>query len=194
MIVTCPGCTKRYSVPLETIGTGKMVRCTTCGAVWQQCPIDAKEEKKRHAIHLIQWTFFYFVVFVSILTFVFSRNLLIKIWPAIGDFYECIAPVDNHKKSDFVLKNVAPVFMKKHGILYVQLRGELINTSSEVKSVPNIVISLKNEEDTAKTYKHVWTHELAYEKLLPYQHIVFETEPQPIPFNNLLCSIQLNFM
>lgn len=38
MIVSCPRCTTRYDVPIDTLGEGRVVRCTRCRHEWLEKP------------------------------------------------------------------------------------------------------------------------------------------------------------
>ena len=39
MIITCPNCSTRYSLPQDKIKPGgQKVRCAKCGTVWHQAP------------------------------------------------------------------------------------------------------------------------------------------------------------
>lgn len=192
MIVKCPNCSCKYVVPDDAIGTGKLVRCTVCSTTWQQLPVDLARIKRSKALNFIRWAFFYTCVLASLLTLCFAKDQLIKIWPPVEDFYAMISAgiSGEFNKNDLITKDVSPIFIRRNGKLLLSLKGEILNKSSEVISVPNMVISLKNESEQDKKYEHVWTHELAYKKLLPNQKVIFETEPQPVPFCNLICEIK----
>jgi hypothetical protein len=77
------------------------------------------------------------------------------------------------------------------------LKGELMNVSNEVQSLPGLMFSLKDDglvSPERPPYKKIWTHDLMYKKLLPNQKVIFETELQSIPYNNLICDIKLDAM
>ncbi|MDR2724420.1 MAG: zinc-ribbon domain-containing protein [Holosporaceae bacterium] len=195
MIVVCPSCSCKYFVQTDVIGKEKLVRCSICGATWQQIAIDEAVEKRRHVFNLIKWTFFGFVVFVTIFSLFFAPNSIIKIWPPVVDFYETLGIQEESRKL-FVIQNLSNFFVVRNNILYMGLRGELVNTSDAVKSLTSITISLKNDENVAKDFpfKKVWTHSLTHKKLLPNQKVVFETELQSVPYNNLICDIKLDYL
>lgn len=196
MIVTCPNCFSKYVVRPESLGAGKLVRCAVCGTVWQQAPIDEKKLKKARIISIVQWTFFYAVVFTSISLLILGRDFIVAHWPASESFYERINSYGaGLANNTFSLDNVSYFFVRKDGDLYIGLRGELCNTSMEVRSVPSITITLRNDpEITEESFKKVWIHKLQYEKLLPAQKVLFETKLQRVSCNNLLCDIKLNFL
>jgi hypothetical protein len=162
-----------------------------CGATWQQS-VD-NEEKRRHFFDLAKWTFFWFVVFITISTLFFAKNDVMKTWPSSAIFYEAIGMQTNSRKT-FVIQNLSNFFVMKNNTLYMGLKGELINLSNEVKVLPSITISLKDDEYVQKdsSYRKIWTHNLSYKKLLPNQKIMFETELQSVPCNNLICDIALD--
>ncbi len=195
MIVTCPMCKSKYSVQIEAIGDGKFVRCSMCGATWQQTPVDVACEKKRRVLYIIKWTCFWFAVFVSIFSLFFAKEAVLKIWPSSVVFYEKIGMVPANKKA-FVIQKVSNFFVHKDGKLYMGLRGEIINVSDEVQPLAGITISLKNDEKVpdGTEYKKIWTHDLNCKKFLPNQKVAFETELQSVPYNNLICDIELNVL
>ena len=196
MIVTCPMCHSRYSVQPDAIGSGKFVRCAMCGATWQQSPIDEAEEKKRRVMDLIKWTCFWFVVFISVFSLFFAKDAVVKIWPASSSFYNAIGMASNNDSKAFVVQKISNFFVCRNGKLYMGLRGEVLNVSNEVYPLAGITISLRDDETVKKTtpYKRVWVHELSYKKILPNQRITFETELQHVPYNNLVCDIELNIL
>ena len=195
MIVTCPMCQSKYSVQIEAIGNGKFVRCAMCGATWQQAPVNRMCERKQRVFDLIKWTCFWFAVFISVFSLFFAKNAVMKIWPASASFYETVGMIPKDKKA-FVIQKVSNFFVRKDGKLYMGLRGEIVNVSEEVQPLAGITISLKNDEqaESGHEYKKMWTHNLAYKKFLPNQKVVFETELQSVPCNNLICDIELNVL
>jgi hypothetical protein len=85
--------------------------------------------------------------------------------------------------------------VRKSDKLYMGLKGELINVSNDVQIMPSLVISLKSDDQTSKApYRKVWTHDLMYNKLLPNQKVLFETELQSVPCNNLICDIKMDVL
>ncbi|MDR2681587.1 MAG: zinc-ribbon domain-containing protein [Holosporaceae bacterium] len=196
MIVICPGCHCKYSVQADAIGESKMVRCALCSTTWQQSSIDESAlRQKNHVVHVIKWTFFWFTVFVSLFSLFFTKNVIIKIWPPAVCFYDFLGLDSQDTKKMFVIQNVSNFFVQKNHKLYMGLKGELINASNDVQVMPSLIISLKNDEKSSKSsYRKVWTHDLMYNKLLPNQKVVFETELQSVPYNNLICDIKLDVL
>jgi predicted Zn finger-like uncharacterized protein len=191
MIVVCPTCFCKYSVQAEAIGKEKLVRCSMCGATWQQSACGELEGKKQRVLDIINWTFFWSVVFIATLSLFFAKRELIRIWPPVADFYEMMR---NESKKAFVVQNMSNFFVMKKGALYMGLKGELVNISDEAKPLPSLTISLKDDDNVKKdsSYKKTWTHDLTYKKLLPNQKVTFETELRSVPCNNLICDIKLD--
>jgi len=194
MIVVCPNCSCRYSVQADAIGKEKIVRCAMCGTTWQQSANEKYLEKRERVSDLIKWSFFGFVVFFTVFSLFFAKNFAIKIWPPVIDFYELVGIKNDSSKKVFVLQNISNFFIMKKDVLYMGLKGELVNISNEVRVLPRITVSLKDDESTAKDskYKKIWTHNMTYKKLLPNQRVAFETEMQSVPYNNLICDIKLD--
>lgn len=198
MIVTCPTCHNKYSVQSEAIGGGKLVRCAVCSTMWQHSVIDESIEKKQHVTYLIKWTFFWFIVFVFLFSLFFAKNAMIKIWQPVSAFYDVLGINPINQKKTFTIQNISNFFVQKKDKLYMGLRGELINISDEVQLLPGLTISLRDDYSAAKNkttpYKKSWTHDMIYKKLLPNQKVMFETEIQSIPYNNLICDIKLDIL
>ncbi|MDR2646340.1 MAG: zinc-ribbon domain-containing protein [Holosporaceae bacterium] len=195
MIVVCPSCFCKYFVQTDTIAKEKLVRCAMCGATWQPLPYNESAEKRLRVFNIIKWIFFWFVIFVTVFPLFFAPGSIIKIWPSIADFYRVVGMYDGSGKS-LVIQNLSNFFVTRNNVLYMGLKGELINTSDSVKSLASITISLKDDDATNKNsrYRKEWTHNLTYKKLLPNQKVVFETELQSVPCNNLICDIKLDSM
>jgi predicted Zn finger-like uncharacterized protein len=199
MIVTCPGCDSKYFVQTEAIGGGKMVRCAICSTTWQQVATDEAADRKFHTHHIIKWTFFWFTVFVSIFSLFFTSGIVLKIWPPAACFYDLIGVNHQDAKKMISIQNISNFFVQKNGKLYMGLKGELTNISGDVQVLPSLTISLRNDEYIDEkihrsAYQKIWTHDLMYNKLLPNQKVVFETELQSVPCNNLICDIRLNVL
>jgi hypothetical protein len=182
----------------EAIGNGKMVRCAICSITWQQAATDETADRKSHVQHVIKWTFFWFTVFVSLFSLFFTKSIILQVWPPAVCFYDLVDISRQDIKRMLSIQNISNFFMQKNGKLYMGLRGELTNISGDVQVLPSLTISLRSDEsDEKKTlvpYNKVWKHDLMYNKLLPNQKIVFETELQSVPYNNLICDIKLNVL
>jgi len=190
MIVVCPNCSSKYSVPADVIGVGKLVRCAVCGTTWQQTPV---EEKRSDEISsLLKSTFYWFSVFIILFSILFAPKTVSKYWPASISFYKLIGIDKSLDQNAFSIKNVSNFFVKRNGKLYMGIKGELWNISNEVQMVPKLVIKLRNDNTLNPAFQTSWTHELTYKKLLPNQKIIFETDLKSVPYTNLICDIKLN--
>ncbi|MDR3180258.1 MAG: zinc-ribbon domain-containing protein [Holosporaceae bacterium] len=195
MVVTCPGCHCKYSVQPNVIGDSKMVRCALCSTTWQQDFVDESALNKKNHVEHIKWILFWFTVFVSLFSLFFTKNIVIKIWPPAICFYDFFGIGPHDTKKMFAIQNVSNFFVRKNNKLYMGLKGELINVSNDVQIMPSLVISLKNDDQASKVpYRKVWTHDLMYNKLLPNQKVLFETELQSVPYNDLICDIKLDVL
>ncbi len=190
MIVVCPSCSSKYSVPADVIGAGKLVRCAVCGTTWQQTSV---EEKGSNEIsELLKSTFYWFSVFIVLFSILFAPKTVSKYWPASISFYKLIGINKSLDQNAFSIKNISNFFVKRNGKLYMGIKGELWNISNEVQMVPKLVIKLKNDDTLNPAFQTSWTHELTYKKLLPNQKIIFETDLKSVPYTNLICDVKLN--
>ena len=190
MIVVCPSCSSKYSVPADAIGIGKLVRCAVCGTTWQQSPV--AEKKSNEIAELLKSTFFWFTVFITLFSVLFAPKTVSKYWPASASFYKLIGVDKSFGRNTFSIKNVSNFFVKRNGKLYMGIKGELCNISNEVQMVPKLIIRLKNDDSLNSKFQTSWVHELTYKKLLPNQKIIFETDLKSVPYTNLICDIKLN--
>lgn len=190
MIVICPNCSSKYSVPADAIGVGKLVRCAMCGTTWQQTPIKKKNSGDIHK--LVESTFYWFVVFITLFSILFAPKTVSKYWPASTSFYKIIGLDKSLSKDAFSIKNVSNFFVNRNGQLYMGIKGKLCNVSNEVQMVPKLVIKLRGNNSRNSKFEASWTHELTYKKLLPNQEIIFETDLKSVPRTNLVCDIKLN--
>ncbi|GHT97102.1 hypothetical protein FACS1894126_0410 [Alphaproteobacteria bacterium] len=161
--------------------------------------IDESIDKRDRVTHIIKWAFFWFSVLAFLFSLFFTKNIAMKIWPPVTCFYDFLGinPLDT--KKTFVIKNMSTFFKKRSGKLYMGLKGELVNGSNDVQIMPSLVISLKNDDSEPGgapkvPYRKVWIHDLMYNKLLPNQKVVFETEMQSVPYNNLICDVNLDVL
>lgn len=202
MIVTCPSCQSKYSVQTEAIGNGKLVRCMICGNVWQQSGVSKNKQGVSRGLKIIEWTFFWFVVFFSGFLLIFAPQNIVNIWPPAACFY-AIFNINAANKNDKInernaikICNVSKFFVYKHDKLYVGLKGEIKNFSNETLILPDITISLKNDSKSIANgkghFKKIWTHDMTYKKILGGQKLPFETEMQSVPNNDLECEIKLD--
>jgi predicted Zn finger-like uncharacterized protein len=197
MIVTCPSCRSKYCVQPEAIGSGKLVRCAVCCTTWQQCAVNEIVDEKYNVRYAAKWAFFWLVVLSLIFSLFFAKDFAIKIWPPVTELYNVFDIKHIDKRKLFVMKNISNFFVQREDKLYMGLKGELINTSKDIQYLPSITISLRDDDSVGGDkrdvhYNKVWIHNMMYKKLLPNQKIIFETELQNVPYNNLVCDIKLN--
>ena len=190
MIVVCPNCSCKYFVKPEILGKGKLVRCAMCGTTWQQLPL-AEKSKRDEVIRMLKVTVFWFTVFITVFPLLFARQTVMKYWPASSSFYNYFLGRGPTGASIFSIKKVSSFFIKRDGKLYMGIKGEIENMSSEVQMIYGIHIDLREENMGADNFRASWTQKFSYDKLLPNQKIVFETDLKRVPYKNLICEIKL---
>lgn len=200
MIVTCPSCHNKYSVQAEAIGEGKLVRCVMCGTTWQQVAVKEPASAYR-GVRILEWAFFWSMVFLSLFFLFFARNSVVNIWPPAISFYRMFENNPVSRTETIKLNKLSSFFAYKNGDLYMGLKGEVQNISNEVQILPGINIKLKDDGDkcsfisgvssSKQSFQKSWTHNMEYQKILPNQKVSFETKVQKVPCTNILCDIQL---
>lgn len=190
MIVTCPSCSRRYVVQDEILGNGRLVRCIMCCTTWKQQP-NIKEDKFR-TLHPIGWGIYFSTIAIIIFALCFAKETVVEIWRPMHCFYKAIG-VNIPTLGDGVeIDNVSVSAIKKVDDVYLMIKGDVINKSQNTQYIPELNIKLRTKRygnSNEVSYEKSWKHLLNCRRLQPMQSISFETEPQLIPVDDLVCEV-----
>jgi len=198
MILTCEKCNKRYFVRDEEIGPeGRKVRCVICKHTWFQAPhesmvpmtIDPEDIPAHpHAVNesipprfSSGWVAFFACLVLVCSGFYLGRHTIVQSWPAASAVYETLGFEVAVPGAGLKVENVQPHHTEENGKNILVVRGEVVNASAHVSSIPPIHIQLMGscEDDPAKQcVVKEWQHTFSESRLLPGERIAFETEPE----------------
>ncbi|MDR0406940.1 MAG: zinc-ribbon and DUF3426 domain-containing protein [Holosporales bacterium] len=202
MIITCPSCARRYSVSLESLGEGKIVRCSVCLKTWFQPAVApdilnafapekpiAQQAKKTHSL---RWSIGIAVI-LFILAFVgMARHQIVSQFPALALVCRALNIPMEIVGEGLEIRAVTSSMKRTNQGLSIILSGEIVNVTDQPRMLPSLKIALtpiKKETGAIETLKKVlhlkgksisWTHKLSQNKLLSNERILFETEAHPI--------------
>lgn len=211
MILTCGKCSKRYFVRDEEIGPqGRKVRCIVCKYTWFQnpnesmIPIKVDPEEVPSDLKAVNesmpprfslgWILFISSIIALIGFGYFARHAIVQAWPTAAIIYDSIGLEVAVAGKGLKIENVQPQHTEDNGKNILVVRGEVVNASHNVSIIPPINIQLMSpcEDDSSKQcVAYEWQHTFSESRLLPGEHIAFETEPHEIP--NGLKNLRVQF-
>jgi len=195
MVIVCPTCSSKFSVPDGALVEGKMVRCTVCQTTWQpevdnhaddtevtenavnnkdveekvDEPIKEKPKKivvKTKSRSILLHFAFFFTVATSVFTYLFLSTTYISGIPRYFD-YMTKKISNNTSKDTFKLSNVSHNFIKRNDGLYLSITGVIENISKSLKPTPYLSINLRTygEEFANYTSPETFINETWAEKI-----------------------------
>lgn len=210
MIITCPSCSRKYSVDDVKVGNGKKVRCTVCGTVWfykpetiqdLSTPISASGMSSR--IHLgdiaenahsednslLKKIFWIFINLITIAGLAFSsfyfRDYIVTYIPQTRLLYELAGIKCNLVNNALEIVNTSNVF--ENGVLVIN--GEIKNIKDVDVNVSPIVIKIIPENNKGQSI--VFEHSINKPNIPANTSIKFSTPPQRIDYKEF--SVELKF-
>lgn len=211
MIITCPSCSRKYSVDDVKVGNGKKVRCTVCGTVWfykpetiqdLSTPISASGMSSR--IHLgdmadnanasedsslLKKIFWIFVNLGVIAGLAFSsfyfRDYIVTYIPQTKLLYELAGIKCNSINNGIEIVNTSHVF--ENGVLVIN--GEIKNLANADVNVSPIIIKIIPDNNSAQSI--VFEHSINQHTIPANASVKFSTPPQRIDFKEF--SVQVRF-
>lgn len=213
MIIVCPTCSSKYSVPDSSTVDGKMVRCSVCGTTWQATFDDSRQqsqqEKKSESLVQQQSVkkkmmrsssiqpMFFTVVLVSTFSYLFFATDFLH---RIPSYYKFLSnSVTNRKMSNKIsLSNISHFFTKRKDGIYLTITGCVENISNCQQKTPYLSFNLRTHGEDFANYENpenfvneTWAEKLNIEGMKPSQKVLFETAPRKIPISDLLCTIKV---
>ncbi len=202
MIISCPQCDARYEVEARVLSpSGRQVRCAKCGHQWTERPpagpaeleeLDFADEDeglddfratrraagrrtkgKKRGNAIAAWAAIAAAIVVIIGGGIVARNQIVSIWEPAARLYETVGlSLDIH---DFGLDvQVTSLRQRRNEAneLVIDVTGEIINTSDDVKLVPQLEGALL---DVSQKAIHSWRFKAAAGQLNPGEATEFKT-------------------
>lgn len=221
MILTCPSCQKRYMIESREIGSkGRLVRCVACRHTWHQdldedmvaladLTADFFAEKENVVVakrHPTMWILMVLGFILLLGSFFVARNTIVAHWPSTGKIFSKIGFSITNPTESLQIENITPVQITQGINSLIVLKGELVNTSSLIRTIPTLHIVVKGEckrapvtsqlkmhlkQTLAKMLKssvtgdglctlEEWDYTLSESRLFPSERLSFETTPHPM--------------
>lgn len=221
MILTCPSCQKRYMIESREIGSkGRLVRCVACRHTWHQ-EIDEemsaladlttdffpeKESVVTAKSHPTIWLFITVGLILLLGALLMARNSIVSYWPSSEKLFSKIGLTISNPAEGLQLENISPVQFAQGTDAMIVLKGDLVNTSSLIRTIPTLHIVVKGDcsgapfmsqmkmhlkQTFAKMLKSTaasdglctlenWDYNLSESRLFPSERLSFETTPRPM--------------
>lgn len=220
MILTCQQCGKRYLVKDEMIDPkGRNVRCVACDHTWlQKRPESAEEFSLSESEGLnrpeeeflddisfktsaarfsfsLGWICLMASMILLLSALVIARYSIISVWPPAKQAYQTVGLSVTPPGAGLKIENAVPMYIEESGKTYLIVKGEVVNTSKEVVTIPPVLISLRGDCDRLGWFSRLWSwamhkggaenqcilqewrHPFSENRLFAGERVVFETEP-----------------
>lgn len=206
MIVTCPSCSRRYSIDDSFFAKGqRQVRCTGCANVWNQEYIEQAPQKNSLNISQQQalenyfkdlgapsknskpykklsWAFYGLGV-VCLFAWIFlSRETVALRFPILNDFGKVLSMNHTHDFSQINIQDIHFERTEKRSEKYIVISGEIQNNGKKTINIPKLQIIFygscadKNKKNCILFQQSFAVSE---ETLLPNERLSFETPAYP---------------
>lgn len=202
MIISCPQCDARYEVDARVLSPkGRQVRCAKCGHLWTERPpagpaeleeLDYVEEdpelddfratrraighqtkSKKRGNAIAAWAALAAAIIVIIGGGIVARNQIVSIWEPAARIYEIVGlDLDIRDFGLDVLVTSLRQRRNEANELVIDVTGEIVNTSADVRIVPQLEGALLNVRQQAI---HSWRFNAAAGQLDPGEATEFKT-------------------
>jgi predicted Zn finger-like uncharacterized protein len=205
MILTCSRCAKRYLVDAGALGTGRRVRCASCGHTWFQTPpeearapidlppvpeptavfqgdparsVQLPAVPRRRNTSWLPWAAIVVLVAGAGYGLVRERDLIISAWPPAARLYSMVGMGPTVPGFGLELRNITPSRGNENGVSNLAIDGEVANTTNVAREVPKLRVTLRDGND--RELKS-WTVAVTDQRLLPGASVPFHTTVEQPP-------------
>ncbi len=173
MILTCPACSTRFLVDPSKIGPeGRTVRCGKCKETWHQTPpveepdtveavpippepkpipkgsgLPAQPRRRRRRKSRAGWLLFLLLLVLAGVGAVVARDQVIRAWPPAAEWYEMAGLTEKEAEFGLELRNVASSRKAEDGVQILEIRGQVVNVTSEPVDVPKLRAVLRDSDN-----------------------------------------------
>ncbi len=171
MQITCPDCSSRYLVKPAAIGVhGRRVKCTHCGSIWFQEPLEPEKQKQQAAEVTVEptethpipqggnvpalkkqksplWHKLAFAVSLVVALIVLSYSVghtALRAAPWLSLYYNLL---DVHNTDGIGISDVEMQQLKDGAKLKLIFTGKFINTSDVAKPIPLLRVAIYNQDE-----------------------------------------------
>lgn len=206
MILTCPACATRYAIDPASLGaSGRKVRCAKCQHLWQQMPPAdmprrvelapdpdptaqpqpvAIPPRPRSRAPQSTTSGFGLLVFLVVLFGLVAaigylgRERIMQQWPETRELYALVGLEAAVLGDGLELGNINFVrqTLGEEDVLVVQ--GDVFNKTSEIQGVPNLIATLRNEQNQ---WLFDWVFRIENAALAPGETAHFTTSTKNPP-------------
>ncbi|MDR2417167.1 MAG: zinc-ribbon domain-containing protein [Holosporales bacterium] len=204
MIVTCPSCARRYSVAIESLGEGRVVRCSVCSKTWFQPAMDpdilnafAPEKPitpQTKSGASFRWGLVMSLSLLGLVCLGVMHPRIVSQFPSLALVCRALHIPIEIAGEGLEICNVTSSVQKTDQGLTMVLSGKVANVTNQPRTLPSLKIVLiphREATGTLETIKNLlhlktttqrisWTHKFNQQKLLPNEEILFETDTHPI--------------
>ncbi|MBL0942391.1 MAG: zinc-ribbon domain-containing protein [Alphaproteobacteria bacterium] len=215
MILNCQYCGKRYLVKDEMIGPkGRKVRCVACNHTWLQERLEEPYEpgdetesinqaEESPSLRPSSKTFslpfgilcFVAAILLSLGSLYIARYSIVHMWPPAKQAYQMVGLSVTPPGAGLKIENTSSMYMEENGKTYLIVKGEVVNTSQQVITIPPLIINLRGSCEQLGWFSRVWSwlmgektvenncilqkwrHIFSENRLFSGERVAFETEP-----------------
>lgn len=182
--------------------TGRTVRCKNCGHSWRQTPPDDMPRRldiptpeseirpilpgsnlpalraRRARVNRVGWVALALFVALVVGGGLGARSAIVDLWPPAGRLYEVLGFAVQPESLGLDLIDVQSTSVIEDDIVLLTVEGRVVNTSSYIRAVPLVRITLS---DANGTEVGVWAVPPAKSELLPGETARFSTRLKDPP-------------
>lgn len=182
--------------------SGRTVRCKNCGHSWHQMPPDDMPRRldiptpeseirpippgsnlpalraRRARVNRVGWIALALFVALVVGGGLGARSSLVDLWPPVSRLYEALGFAVESETLGLDLIDVQWASIIEDGVVLLTVEGQVANTSSDIRTVPLVRITLF---DANETKVGVWAVLPAKSELLPGETARFSTQLKDPP-------------
>ncbi|MEW5704212.1 MAG: MJ0042-type zinc finger domain-containing protein [Pseudomonadota bacterium] len=202
MILSCSACSTRYLIDHTQLGLdGRRVRCAKCGHSWYQEPpamapqrvdpilaepwpipkgsnLPSVRKVQAGGRNFLGWATLALFVLGTVAIGLLARQQVIAAWPPIERLYMLVGLAPEAVGAGLEIRNVTSEHVFEGNSRRLVIKGEVMNVSKDVLSVPVLSGALHGSGEEAV---YEWEFTATEARLLPGEAMLFETRVESPP-------------